>query len=133
MKGRSDESLSKAYARIEKSLNKLVEKGKLEQAQASSYLSNISITKEFSDVADADIIIEALSEDIEIKKETLRTLDGLAKPDAIFATNTSSLSISELASVTQRPEKVIGMHFINPVPVMKLVEVITGARTEEGV
>lgn len=133
MKGRSDESIGRAMGKIEKNFNRLVEKGKLEQSKVSEYLRNITTTKDFNDVADADIIIEALSEEMEIKKETLRQLDGIAKKEAIFATNTSSLSITELASVTARPEKVIGMHFFNPVPVMKLVEVIMGARTETAV
>lgn len=133
MKGRRKESLEKAMARIQKSFDRLVQKGKIDQAAADSYLKNIIVSEDFADVADADIIIEALSEDMEVKKETFRTLDGIAKKEAILATNTSSLSITELASVTARPEKVIGVHFFNPVPVMKLVEVISGARTDKKV
>ena len=133
MKGRRKESLEKAMARIQKSFDRLVQKGKIDQAAADGYLKNITVSEDFADVADADIIIEALSEDMEVKKETFRTLDGIAKKEAILATNTSSLSITELASVTARPEKVIGVHFFNPVPVMKLVEVISGARTDKKV
>lgn len=133
MKGRRKESLEKAMARIQKSFDRLVQKGKIDQAVADGYLKNITVSEDFADVADADIIIEALSEDMEVKKETFRTLDGIAKKEAILATNTSSLSITELASVTARPEKVIGVHFFNPVPVMKLVEVISGARTDKKV
>ncbi len=133
MKGRRKESLERAMARIQKSFDRLVQKGKIDQAAADGYLKNITVSEDFADVADADIIIEALSEDMEVKKETFRTLDGIAKKEAILATNTSSLSITELASVTARPEKVIGVHFFNPVPVMKLVEVISGARTDKKV
>ena len=110
MKGRRKESLEKAMARIQKSFDRLVQKGKIDQAAADGYLKNITVSEDFADVADADIIIEALSEDMEVKKETFRTLDGIAKKEAILATNTSSLSITELASVTARPEKVIGVH-----------------------
>lgn len=129
MKGRSKESLDKAMGRLNASFDKLVAKGKMDRSAADGYLANIKASQDFADVADADLIIEALAEDMEIKKEQLRKLDGIAKPDAILATNTSSLSITELASVTKRPDKVIGLHFFNPVPVMKLVEVISGRRT----
>ncbi len=129
MKGRSKESLDKAMGRLNASFDKLVAKGKMDRSAADGYLANIKASQDFADVADADLIIEALAEDMEIKKEQLRKLDGIAKPDAILATNTSSLSITELAGVTKRPDKVIGLHFFNPVPVMKLVEVISGRRT----
>lgn len=133
MKGRSKESLDKAMGRLNASFDKLVAKGKMDRSAADGYLANIKASQDFADVADADLIIEALAEDMEIKKEQLRKLDGIAKPDAILATNTSSLSITELAGVTKRPEKVIGLHFFNPVPVMKLVEVISGRRTAQEV
>lgn len=129
MKGRSKESLDKAMGRLNASFDKLVAKGKMDRSAADGYLANIKASQDFADVADADLIIEVLAEDMEIKKEQLRKLDGIAKPDAILATNTSSLSITELAGVTKRPDKVIGLHFFNPVPVMKLVEVISGRRT----
>ena len=129
MKGRSKESLDKAMGRLNASFDKLVAKGKMDRSAADGYLANIKASQDFADVADADLIIEALAEDMEIKKEQLRKLDGIAKPDAILATNTSSLSITELAGVTKRPDKVIGLHFFNPVPVIKLVEVISGRRT----
>lgn len=133
MKGRSKESLNKAMGRLNASFDKLVAKGKMDRSAADGYLANIKASQDFADVADADLIIEALAEDMEIKKEQLRKLDGIAKPDAILATNTSSLSITELAGVTKRPDKVIGLHFFNPVPVMKLVEVISGRRTAQEV
>jgi len=94
-------------------------------------LSNITITKEYEDLKDCDLVIEAISEDMEVKKETFSTLDNLCKEDTILATNTSSLSITEIANATNRPDKVIGMHFFNPVPVMKLVEVIKGIATSD--
>ncbi len=129
MKGRSKESLDKSMLKLKKNFARLVEKGKITEEQSLQYYTHIHATQDFADIADADIVIEALSEDMEVKKSTLRNLDGIIKPEAIFATNTSSLSITELASVTNRAEKVIGMHFFNPVPQMKLVEVISGQCT----
>lgn len=129
MKGRSDESLERALSKMEKGLNRLVEKGKLTAEVCAATMAHVKATKSFDDVRDADIVIEAIAEDMEIKKQTLRELDAICKPEAILATNSSSLSITELAAVTNRPEKVIGMHFFNPVPVMKLVEVIRGQQT----
>lgn len=133
MKGRSKESLDKALQRIAQAFDRNVERGKMDRSAADGYLKNIKATQDFADITDADLIIEALSEDMDVKRATLHNLDGMVKPSAIIATNTSSLSITELASVTSRPEKVIGLHFFNPVPSMKLVEVITGARTDEQV
>lgn len=132
-KGRSDASLDKSRAGIEKNLNRLVEKGKMEAAARDKALSLLKTTKDYADCKDADIVIEAIAEDMEIKKEVLRELDAICKPGAILATNTSSLSITELAAVTKRPELVIGMHFFNPVPMMKLVEVIKGQLTSDAV
>lgn len=133
MKGRRKESLDKAMMRLNSSFDKLVTKGKMDRTAADGYLANIKASLDFADVADADLIIEALSEDMETKKDQLRNLDGIVKEDAILATNTSSLSITELANETKRPEKVIGLHFFNPVPMMKLVEVISGRRTAQEV
>lgn len=133
MKGRRKESLDKAMMRLNSSFDKLVTKGKMDRTAVDGYLANIKASLDFADVADADLIIEALSEDMEIKKDQLRKLDGIVKEDAILATNTSSLSITELANETKRPEKVIGLHFFNPVPMMKLVEVISGRRTAQEV
>lgn len=129
MKGRSEESLGRAMSKIEKGMNRLVEKGKISADVCAATLAHIKITTAFDDVRDADIVIEAIAEDMDVKKKALQELDGLCKPEAILATNSSSLSITELAAVTNRPEKVIGMHFFNPVPVMKLVEVISGQKT----
>ena len=131
MKGRSNESLDLAMQRMNKGLPRLVEKGKMTAEDADQIIGRITVTTDYADIAQADLVIEAISEEMEVKKEILREIDGIVQPSAIFATNTSSLSITELASVTKRPEQVIGMHFFNPVPVMKLVEVISGQCTSE--
>lgn len=132
-KGRSDNSLNKSRAGIEKNLNRLVEKNKIDAAARDKALSLLKTTKDYADCQDADLIIEAIAEDMEIKKEVLKELDGICKAGAILATNTSSLSITALAAVTKRPQDVIGMHFFNPVPMMKLVEVIKGQLTSDAV
>ncbi|WP_298629856.1 3-hydroxybutyryl-CoA dehydrogenase [uncultured Porphyromonas sp.] len=129
MKGRSTESLGRAMARMEKGLNRQVDKGRMSAEDRDAILARITTTTDFEQIKDADLVIEAVSEEMEVKKEILAHLCSILKPEAIIATNTSSLSITELAAATKRPEKVIGMHFFNPVPVMKLVEVITGQLT----
>ncbi|MBQ8222421.1 MAG: 3-hydroxybutyryl-CoA dehydrogenase [Bacteroidales bacterium] len=131
MKSRTQASLDKAVAKISKSLAKLVEKGKVTQEYMDSVLANITTTTSYADFADADLVIEAASEDMNLKKEVFAELDTICKPETIFATNTSSLSITEIASLTSRPAQFIGMHFFNPAPVMKLVEVIKGQVTSE--
>ena len=133
MKSRSQASLDKAVAKIGKSLGKLVEKGKIEQSFMDATLANITTTTDYAAFADADLVIEAASEDMALKKEVFTQLDAICKPETIFATNTSSLSITEIAACTQRPAQFIGMHFFNPAPVMKLVEVIKGQKTSEEV
>ncbi len=131
MKGRSTESLGRAMARMEKGLNRQVDKGRMTAEDRDAILGRITTTTDFEQVKDADLVIEAVSEEMEVKKEILTHLCSILQPEAIIATNTSSLSITELAAATKRPEKVIGMHFFNPVPVMKLVEVITGQLTSQ--
>lgn len=116
---------------IEKGLGRLVERERITQEVMDNTLNNITITTSHDDLKDCDLVIEALSEDMNLKKEIFSKLDGLCKEEAILATNTSSLSITEIASATNRPDRVIGMHFFNPVPVMKLVEVIKGIATSE--
>ena len=133
IKGRSDASLANAHASIEKSLAKMVEKGKMEAADRDASLARIKDTKVYEDLADVDLVVEVVAEDMAIKEEIFKILDKICKPEAILATNTSSLSITQVASYTSRPEKVIGMHFFNPVPMMKLVEVIKGQLTSEEV
>ena len=131
MKSRTQASLDKAVGKISKSLAKLVEKGKIEQAYMDATMANISTTTNYTDFADADLVIEAASEDMNLKKEVFAELAKICKPETIFATNTSSLSITEIAACTDRPAQFIGMHFFNPAPVMKLVEVIKGQMTSE--
>jgi len=116
---------------IVKSLQKLVEKGKMTEEDKDKILGNIKSVQDLEAAKDADLIIEAAAEDLNVKKELFTELDKICKPEAILATNTSSLSITEIASVTSRPDKVIGMHFFNPVPLMKLVEVIKGIATSQ--
>ena len=133
MKSRTQASLDKAVAKINKGLARLVEKGKMEQAAMDAVMANISTTTDYNTFADADLVIEAASEDMTMKKEVFGMLDTICKPECIFATNTSSLSITEIAAATQRPAQFIGMHFFNPAPVMKLVEVIRGQKTSDEV
>ena len=116
---------------VDKNLDRMVKKERITQEDKEAILGKVEITTQYEDLKDCDLIVEAIAEDMDIKKETFKILDGLLKEDAILATNTSSLSITEIASVTNRADKVVGMHFFNPVPVMKLVEVIKGIGTSE--
>lgn len=129
IKGHRQESLDKAIASLDKVLSKLVEKGKITSEDKEITMSNISTTLSYEDIKDADLVIEAIVEDIKVKETVFKELDEICEDKTILATNTSSLSITEIASFTKRPEKVIGMHFFNPVPVMKLTEIITGQKT----
>ena len=116
---------------IEKSLARAVDKGKLDPQARDSTLAKIHMTTSLEDLREADLIIEAVTEDLEIKSEMFRTLDGLCGPDTIFASNTSSLTIAEMAAATSRPDRFVGLHFFNPVPVMKLVEVVRSIATSQ--
>jgi 3-hydroxybutyryl-CoA dehydrogenase len=127
----SQEILEKARATIEKSLGKLAEKGRLTAEQRDAALRNLSITTDLEAVHEAELVVEAAAEDVAIKSAIFRELDALTAPEAILATNTSSISITRLGAATGRPDKVIGMHFMNPVPLMQLVEVIRGQATSE--
>ncbi len=129
----ADAQLEKARATIGKSLGKLVSKEKLTQADADSALQRIDCVTDNNRLSDADLVIESAVENENIKKEILQNLDKVLKPEGIIATNTSSISITRLASYTNRPEKFIGMHFMNPVPLMKLVEIIRGMGTSDEV
>jgi 3-hydroxybutyryl-CoA dehydrogenase len=124
---------AKGMSIITKNLDRLVQKEKITADTKTKILSRISTTTKISDTADSDLIIEAAVENMEIKKKIFKELDEVCKPSAILATNTSSLSITEIASATKRPDKVIGMHFFNPVPMMKLVEIIRGIATSDDV
>lgn len=128
------EVLDKAVGNISTNLERQISKGTLNEADKVATLSRISTYTDMSDgVDDVDLVIEAATENVEIKLNIFRQLDNLTKPECILASNTSSISITKIASVTNRPDKVIGMHFMNPVPVMKLVEVIGGFKTSEEV
>ena len=127
------EALEKAKKGFVKSLSKLVEKEKITEDRKNEILTKIHTTSNIADAKDADLVIEAVSERMNIKKELFSKLDEICSEKAIFATNTSSLSITEIACATKHPERVIGMHFFNPAPVMKLVEVIAGLNTPEEV
>ncbi len=127
----NEDLIKAAEARLNKGLDKLVSKGKLDEAGKAAITGKISFTTELKDAADADLVIEAATENPTIKKSIFTDLDGLCKPETILASNTSSLSITEIGGATKRPEKVIGMHFFNPATVMKLVEVIRGAKTSD--
>lgn len=116
---------------INKDLDKLVQKNKITEQDKEKILSYITPTQSLEDAKDADLVIEAAVEDIQLKKEVFAQLDEICNENTILSTNSSSLSITDIASATKRPEKVIGMHFFNPVPVMKLVEVIKGIVTSD--
>src|SRR5215472_13856633 len=129
--------LDKGFAGIEKSLAKFaerpVEKGGITAQQKDAALTRLHGTTNKSDVADCDIVIEAIIESVPQKKDTYAAIDGILKKDAIFASNTSSISVTELMTATKRPERFIGLHFFNPVPLMKLVEVVRTIATDDGV
>ncbi|MFW5790018.1 MAG: 3-hydroxybutyryl-CoA dehydrogenase [Bacillota bacterium] len=127
----NQEVLKNGIARIEKKLDRLIKKGKLEEAEKENIIGRIDTVIEYGSLADVDLVIEAAPEDLSLKQELFKKLDSICKPEAILATNTSALSITELATVTERPEKVIGIHFFNPVPVMGLVEIIRALPTSD--
>ena len=122
-------AIKAAMKNIDISLTRLADKGKITDSEKSDILKRIKSTISYEDIKDADIVIEAITENSNIKKSVFSELDQVCAPKTIFATNTSSLSITDIASATSRPDKVVGMHFFNPVPVMKLVEVIKGQLT----
>ena len=126
-----DEFVQRGIAGITKGLEKQVAKGKMTEEDKEAILSRISGTTDMNLAADCDLVVEAAIENMKIKKEIFAELDGICQESTILASNTSSLSITEVASATKRPDKVIGMHFFNPAPVMKLVEIIKGIATSE--
>ncbi len=123
--------VDKGIAGVAKSLDRIVAKGNLSDDDRQAALARLTGTTDLAKAADVDLVVEAAVENMAIKKAVFAELDGVCKPGAILATNTSSLSITEIASATKRPDKVIGMHFFNPVPMMKLVEVIKGLATSD--
>ncbi len=130
----SEDSLSKAIATITKNLDRLVKKEKISEGDKAATLANITTYTDMKEaVAQADLVVEAATENLELKLKIFKSMDDFAPSKAILATNTSSISITQIAAVTSRPEKVIGMHFMNPVPIMKLVEIIRGYSTSDEV
>ena len=129
----SEEFLKKGMAGIEKSLGKFVEKGTLTVQQRTETLGRLKTTTSFDDLANCDIVIEAITENLGTKRETFAVLDKIVKPAAIFASNTSSLVITEMMTATKRFDRFIGMHFFNPVPLMKLVEIVSTITTTSDV
>jgi len=125
-----EELLKKSLTRIDKGLAKLIEKGKIEEDK-ESIMGRIQTTAELSDFKEADFAVEAVFEDFEVKKNVLQELDEILSPDIILTTNTSSISITRLAALTNRPSQFMGMHFMNPVPLMALVELIKGLATSQ--
>jgi 3-hydroxybutyryl-CoA dehydrogenase len=126
-----DEFLQRGFAAIERSLHRDVVKARLTDEGKDEIVARIKPTTSRQELADAVLVVEAVTESFEVKAEIFRALDALTRPDAILASNTSSISITKLGGVTRRPDKVIGMHFMNPVPVMKLVEIIRGIATSD--
>ena len=126
-----DDIIQASEARLNKGLDKLVAKGKMDEAGKKAITDNISFTTELALAADADLVVEAAIENLEIKKSVFAELDTICKPETIFASNTSSISITAIAAATKRADRFIGMHFFNPATIMKLVEVIKGARTSQ--
>jgi 3-hydroxybutyryl-CoA dehydrogenase len=120
----NDEAAARGRGMIEKSLGRAVDKGKLEASVRDEIMGRIHVTTSLQELKDCDVIIEAVTEDLELKNGMFRELDGICGPDTIFASNTSSLTIADMAAATNRPHRFIGLHFFNPVPVMKLVEVV---------
>ncbi len=129
----AEEFVQRGQKAVAANLGRGVKKGKLSQEQADGLLAKLTVTTDLAGFADADVVIEAIFENMAAKKALYAELDRVCKSDTWFASNTSGLSITEMASATKRPEKVVGMHFFNPVPVMKLVEVIRGAATTDDI
>jgi 3-hydroxybutyryl-CoA dehydrogenase len=118
-------------ATVERYLTRGVEKGRLSQGERDAALARLTLTTELSDFADCDLVIEAALEELELKREIFAELDRVTRPDAVLATNTSALSVSDIAQATQRPQRVVGMHFFNPAPVLPLVEIARATESSD--
>ena len=131
MRDIEDRFVEAGMKKIQKSLQRSVDKGRIIEKEKNAILSRIHGTTDIGELKDSDVVVEAIIENVELKKKVFKELDELCKEHTILATNTSSISITEIASATKRAEKVIGMHFMNPVPVMKLVEIVRGIVTSD--
>ena len=120
----SDELAERGHSTIEHYLGRAVDKGRMTAADRDGALARMTLTTELADLADCDLVIEAVLEELPLKREVFGELDRITRPDAILATNTSALSVGEIAEATERPERVVGMHFFNPAPVLPLVEIV---------
>ena len=127
----TDELAQRGRATIDRYLTRGVEKGRLTQDERDAALGRLALTTELADLADCDLVIEAVLEELELKREVFAELDRVTRPDAVLATNTSALSVSEIAEGTEHPERVVGMHFFNPAPVLPLVEVVRAPRSSD--
>ncbi len=133
MRDIKDEFVARGLSTIKKNLERMVSRNKMTAEAKDAALANIHTTTELAPFADRDLIVEAALEEVSLKLQLFRELDGIAKPEAILATNTSSISVTKIAAATKRPGQVIGMHFFNPVPVMQLVEIVRALQTKEEV
>ncbi len=122
----NDELAERGRATIDRYLGRGVERGRLSQADRDAAIGRLTLTTDLADLADCDLVIEAVLEELDLKRELFAELDSVTRPDAILATNTSALSVSEIAEATERPQRVVGMHFFNPAPVLPLVEIVRG-------
>lgn len=133
MRDIKEEFVARGLSTIKKNLDRMVARNKMTAEAKDATLGNIRTTTELAPFADRDLIVEAALEEVNLKLQLFRELDGVAKPEAILATNTSSISVTKIAAATKRPSQVIGMHFFNPVPVMQLVEIVRALQTHEDV
>ena len=128
-----DEFVQRGFDTIQKNMDRQVKKEKISQSELETSMNRITLSTDYNQLSACDLIIEAATENKDIKLNIFKELDNICKSETILASNTSSISINKIASVTQRPDKVIGMHFMNPVPVMKLVEIVKGSETDDSI
>ncbi len=128
-----DEFVQQGLSTIQKNMDRQVKKEKISQSEMETSMSRITASTDYNQLSACDLVIEAATENMDIKLNIFKELDKVCKPETILASNTSSISINKIATATQRPEKVIGMHFMNPVPVMKLVEIVKGKETDDSI
>ncbi len=128
-----DEFVQRGLSTIQKNMDRQVKKEKISQSEMETSMSRITASTDYNQLSACDLVIEAATENMDIKLNIFKELDKVCKPETILASNTSSISINKIATATQRPEKVIGMHFMNPVPVMKLVEIVKGKGTDDSI